>query len=71
MPKFKMPELFAAKLRASGTVVQKHESFLASTKLIFLCDEMENFLSEFNFHNFQQKVLLLTFGYLIIENLYF
>ena len=57
MPKFKMPELFAAKLRGFGTVVQKHESFLASTKLIFLCDEMENFLSEFNFHNFQLKVL--------------
>ena len=66
-----MPELFAAKLRALGTVVKKHESFLASTKLIFLCDEMENFLSEFNFHNFLQKVLSLTFGYLIIENLYF
>ena len=52
MPNVKLLELFAVKLRALGTVVQKHESFLASIKLIFLCDKIENFLSEFNFHKF-------------------
>ena len=71
MPNVELLELFVVKLRALGTVVQKHESFLASIKLIFLCDKIENFLSEFNFHNFLQTALQLTFGYLIIENLYF